>query len=828
MKSFITALVLFSSAALFAQPSVESAASGDPIASVQSGDWQDASTWDCSCVPSAANDVTIQSTHAVSIATGDTARVESIALSAGATLALPEGTRLEVGASLASTGDINGTGIVAFVGEEDHACGPAKLGHLACGSGILTVMDTLRITEQIDIEDATISSAGNLVLEGTSGMTAGNGSIEGNILRRYTWEKESPFNYYIGSGVQGALASDLLELDGALYVKQWVESTTSYLTLLDTDELGLGVGFNCFLSAGTHQQEFSGTPILEADIELTNDAGGMWGGWNLVSNPTTGFLDLTDVEVTGPGQFGATYHWVDSLWTFVAQVDGLGQFHKKGILEPGEAFYALMDTSVTVHCQPSNLKDKDQWQSQFESESLGTLGLEIQVEERRDQCILEFGSGSGEYDRAEDAAFNSAFRGRNNLDMFVQSEDDVKLVISRTHADAQVIPLWVKALDGETVNLEATHIPDNICLMLEDVATGALMSLDAELSHSFVVNGNGDNHLFNIIVGGTVEATATDAACVSALDGTIAVTGPDMTSGFSLTDEAGNPAGTFTADSTGGTFSGLAVGIYTVTALTDGCADVTRTVEVGAGGSGASAFAVAAMPDHIGCYDDHGGIALEIEGGLAPYTVEWAHGVTGDDITVEEAGIFAAVITDAAGCSDSTTVEVFAAPQVEAVVSVDEAVVTLMDGEAEVHFENASNGATAYNWNFGDGGTSTSENPTHLYTEAGAYTVGLNAWNDYCSDTYQMVVTVETVSAIGQVSGTIQPTLARQHAGWTVSHPAEAFEVEVFDLTGRVLHRASGMPGQPVMLDAAGLPPVSLIYWSGQQSGQQQTWRVAR
>ena len=55
-----------------------------------------------------------------------------------------------------------------------------------------------------------------------------------------------------------------------------------------------------------------------------------------------------------------------------------------------------------------------------------------------------------------------------------------------------------------------------------------------------------------------------------------------------------------------------------------------------------------------------------------------------------------------------------------------------------------------------------------------------------------MVVTVETVSSVGDACrpGRSGPWNARRR-GWEITHPREAFEVEVFDLTGRILHRTS-------------------------------------
>ncbi len=50
-------------------------------------------------------------------------------------------------------------------------------------------------------------------------------------------------------------------------------------------------------------------------------------------------------------------------------------------------------------------------------------------------------------------------------------------------------------------------------------------------------------------------------------------------------------------------------------------------------------------------------------------------------------------------------------------------------------FNNTSTDATTYSWDFGDGNTSTSANPTHTYANGGTYTVTLIATNDCGSET---------------------------------------------------------------------------------------------
>jgi|WetSurMetagenome_2_1015567.scaffolds.fasta_scaffold00001_108 PKD repeat protein len=47
----------------------------------------------------------------------------------------------------------------------------------------------------------------------------------------------------------------------------------------------------------------------------------------------------------------------------------------------------------------------------------------------------------------------------------------------------------------------------------------------------------------------------------------------------------------------------------------------------------------------------------------------------------------------------------------------------------EVHFNNASDDADRYEWDFGDGVVSKAENPTHIFTGTGVFTVTLTAYN---------------------------------------------------------------------------------------------------
>jgi hypothetical protein len=65
----------------------------------------------------------------------------------------------------------------------------------------------------------------------------------------------------------------------------------------------------------------------------------------------------------------------------------------------------------------------------------------------------------------------------------------------------------------------------------------------------------------------------------------------------------------------------------------------------------------------------------------------------------------------------------------------------------EVAFTNTTTGTEpiAYEWDFGDGATSTAEHPTHVFAEAGSYVVTLTATNDIGEDTYTETIVVSAV-----------------------------------------------------------------------------------
>jgi len=97
--------------------------------------------------------------------------------------------------------------------------------------------------------------------------------------------------------------------------------------------------------------------------------------------------------------------------------------------------------------------------------------------------------------------------------------------------------------------------------------------------------------------------------------------------------------------------------------------------------------------------------------------------------TFTTAGTYAIKMTnDFGSCTDSVQQNIIITQS--ATPAFSSAKTSFCSAPATVTFtDNSTGGAVSWEWNFGDGNTSTLQNPTHTYTTAGSYNVALNVTN---------------------------------------------------------------------------------------------------
>ncbi|MBI1287138.1 MAG: PKD domain-containing protein [Flavobacteriales bacterium] len=154
--------------------------------------------------------------------------------------------------------------------------------------------------------------------------------------------------------------------------------------------------------------------------------------------------------------------------------------------------------------------------------------------------------------------------------------------------------------------------------------------------------------------------------------------------------------------------------------------------------------------------DGTGVITIDVAGGLAPYTYEWQPGgQTTNPITGLAAGTYTYTVNDAFCRTFVDSVQIYELPTptfTAAGVSTNNTNAnSVCLGETFQFSDNSvSNDGTivSWDWDFGDGTTSTDQNPTHDYTAAGTYDVKLVVVSDHgCADSTQFQVNVDPLPA---------------------------------------------------------------------------------
>ncbi|MFY0644290.1 MAG: M4 family metallopeptidase [Bacteroidia bacterium] len=199
--------------------------------------------------------------------------------------------------------------------------------------------------------------------------------------------------------------------------------------------------------------------------------------------------------------------------------------------------------------------------------------------------------------------------------------------------------------------------------------------------------------------------------------------------------------------------SPIATTVYTAT-LSDNCsADTMASVTVTVNPKPQVAFSVSPNPTCTGLEVDFTNTTFQ----LAGTTYEWNFGdgntaATENAIhTYNAAGMYNIKfkISTALGCSDSLVMSSPLEIQEHPVASFDHTPLLADFFNPDFNFNNTSQFATMYGWDFGDGGSSSDQHPSYSYSDTGSYLVSLTASNDIgCTDQISKTVIVEDVFII--------------------------------------------------------------------------------
>lgn len=183
------------------------------------------------------------------------------------------------------------------------------------------------------------------------------------------------------------------------------------------------------------------------------------------------------------------------------------------------------------------------------------------------------------------------------------------------------------------------------------------------------------------------------------------------------------------------------------------------------------------------CAGDSTLLSMTASGGTPNYTYTWLPGPqVGPSISVSPTSstIYQVTATDANGCVSAVqTCNVAILPVPNAIFD------TLSTGMfgATFGFYDQSTGGLSWFWTFGDGTSSTDQNPIHTFPGAGTYTVTQIVYNQFgCPDTFKIVVDYEDGILIPNV---FTPDGDGVNDVWYIPNSGlREFHVEIYDRWG--------------------------------------------
>lgn len=193
------------------------------------------------------------------------------------------------------------------------------------------------------------------------------------------------------------------------------------------------------------------------------------------------------------------------------------------------------------------------------------------------------------------------------------------------------------------------------------------------------------------------------------------------------------------------TATNLCGGNYTVT-VTDGTG--CSKVDQGTVNTGIVVNLVLTPQDESCSNSCDGQMSSAVSGGKPPYTYHWSSGQTTANISNLCANTYSLTVTDSNGCTRNTSAIVGTDIIVTANFTANPASGTM---PLSVNFYYTGSGGTIFHYNFGDGTTSTDQNPFHVFDSIGVYTVTLVVSSGapfFCVDSFKMNVEVIMPSMI--------------------------------------------------------------------------------
>lgn len=314
--------------------------------------------------------------------------------------------------------------------------------------------------------------------------------------------------------------------------------------------------------------------------------------------------------------------------------------------------------------------------------------------------------------------------------------------------------------------------------------TNSIVAVSAGIYTVNVMESNGCRTTGTVQIAQNTAITTTissqNTSCVGTNNGSAMVTASGDIAPYTY---AWTPSGATTP-----TVTGLQRGVYSLVVTgSTGCAK-TETVAVLADDS----LAISVLSNPASCAGMSDGSAqVMVSGGRSPYTYTWSSSTaTTASLSSLQAGTYMVDVSSSNGCI--TTVTYTINNRAQAVTASFSPSVTNGTAPLTINFSNQSSNANTYQWDFGDGNRSSEENPGHVYSASGTYTVAMHATNGVCSDIAYSIITIDDDS-YAEIPNVFTPNGDQNNDLFYVkAKNVSAIEMSIYNRWGTKIYETSG------------------------------------
>ncbi len=693
----------------------------DRIESIDRGLWNETTTWDCACIPTAGHNVTVR--HEVTLSAD--AAVGSLLLDNGGRLLANDPATLTFKGNLTSVEVQPGSNNISLVADNAGAAqmldANMSISNLtATNRTSLEVYGSVEAFGHVEVNDATLAIDANATLTlgedelGRATILRKNG---GNVIGKLTREiylaaapnrDMSLVEQRITTGLEGVTVGEFVGdiptwgFDGAddpsgfSSIGYWSASATwNYAAVGDiNDTLPVFEGIYLALDATeSYTLTFSGTlPASDVTMDIPQNAFNV-----LVGNATNANASLNDIDAQFGDNNTSFRCWNTRTLQFDQFIGGLSTNELNATLQPNTTceFAPSGVSELTMALNEGMPKGA---QTASSTNVAGSIVLSAaNATGFKDESVVAFREGTAtQFLNTEDALNSSSLY--SACDLSFRDAAGNRSAISQldfadeTQTQLDVVLAANRPIDGTyTIAVEEMTWNEG-CAFITMEGDSVAMPLEEGFLTTIELDGNSNN---TRTVGTITLLPATRAEVSSpGCDGegetfiTVLPSG-DGPWDIALSDAMGNPvAGT--AQGSGIKFDDLASGTYTYAVLNNG------NFSCGAQTGQHTVVRPTDLELETTIQNDcgqGGSVQANVANTTSEVTYTWNNGQTGSELTQLAGGKYTVIAQDAAGCADTAQVMVVRAPQVHVASTAG-----LCDGSTEMRIDINANNDTAM-WN---------------------------------------------------------------------------------------------------------------------------------